>query len=614
MAYERLDKTYKDGQVWDEKAIARIDDGIESKQDIIKHSFTSLISFENGSVSSTGGESNRVDRCRSDYVSLDGFISASVDSSYKFWVAFYDSDKNFTELDIVTNRSSITIEEIRSNFSSSNAYIRFLVFSSSSLSADVFPGSVKKSFSLHINVLDNTVNLTEHVTSIDNKLKKHDAIIGSKLTEDKTDITFYQGGWNGSTGELNTATTRIHTDLIDAHSVTHVSCNAGYAIWFMTFDETSTKVRLDTGVGYAGYQDLEFLASSNEKYVRFAVIKGSGSVSITPTAVTGFTLTVDNFQANINKAIEEAANTGVLSSSSRIGTLGLPEYMLGTGTFSDATWVGDKYVGFSSTPSDDLETTNVGRIIVYSFDNELSDGPSSNKTFYHKFGHCNTVDYSPVNDCLIMGNGSGDYTLEGKIFIIPNFSELIEQSAGTTFTLDSIGAIIIDCTGLGLGTKFNVMWGEINGTKHNIAYLVTARLGATTSSPDGGDNGTIRRLLLGVGSTALEYGTVNSEATETEFNGTFKILDTYTQEGTMYDQCNQGSCFYRGEIYSAVGHDGIWLWKMKLGNGKITYDEWKQYTYNDDGSIASTNSTSCCIRDGYLYFGAANVGVMAFKL
>lgn len=45
MAYERLDKTYTDGQIWDEKAVSRIDDAIESLDkvlnvrqfDIIKH-------------------------------------------------------------------------------------------------------------------------------------------------------------------------------------------------------------------------------------------------------------------------------------------------------------------------------------------------------------------------------------------------------------------------------------------------------------------------------------------------------------------------------------------------------------------------------------------------
>ena len=326
-------------------------------------------------------------------------------------------------------------------------------------------------------------------------------------------------------------------------------------------------------------------------------------------------------ERNINEKVDEAIKDAVKGiGGSRKGAVGLPEYILDVDGFtSDATWVGDKYVAVTATASDDLETTAPARLLVYDFSNGANKPRVKKTEFFHKWGHCNTIDYSSRNDCLIMGNGSGSYTLEGKIFIIPNFSALIAGgstigSESNPFTLENTNAIVIDCTGYGLGTKFNVMWGEINGTKHNIAYLITARMGASTSAIDAGDNGTIRRLLLGVGSTALEYGQFNEAAAPGEFNGTFEILDTYTQGGTAYPECNQGSCFYQGSIYAAIGHDGIWLWKMHMGDGNIFYDEWKQYFYNDDGSAMIACASSCCVKDGYLYLGGDIVGVMAFRL
>lgn len=621
MAYERLDKTYKDGAIWDGAAVTRIDDAIESKQDVMYDEMQGLVAFEEGTLSlvnsTTIQETSRTDRTRSEYVDLSTFTSATISGVYKFWIVLYDSDKNYLSIDITTHRSSITIEEIK-EISENSAYIRFIGFNGSSLSSNVNPVEIQSSFSVYVNVLNNVPNIMETVNDTNREVLSLKSIVTSKLFGEQTDIPFYQGGWNGSTGELNTSTSRIHTDLFNTSSVASASCDSGYAIWYMTFDATYNVVQNNTGTSYKGYTNIDFTFASNEKYVRFVVINGkNNSTAITPTEDTGFTLLVDTLQEVITEEVVKA--TDGLSSNRHIGALGVPDYQLLTSQFSDGTWVGDEYLGFSSTSSDDLETTDPSTIWVYRFANGLDKGYTSSTRYYHKFGHCNTVDYSPINDCLIMGNGSGSYTLEGKIFIFPNFSSIItsdaHQTADDPLTLENTNAIVIDCTGYGLGTKFNVMWGEVNGAnKHNIAYLATARLGASTSAPDGGDNGTIRKLLLGLGSTALTYGTLIEGTADGEFNGTFNILDTFTQEGTAYAQCNQGSCFYRGEIYSAVGHDGLWMWKMRLDNGKISYDEWKQYAYDDTGSILNTNVTSCSIHNGYLYIGALNMGTMAFRL
>ena len=612
MTYERLD--LKTGDELNEAVFKRIDDAFEDLASEVNERQKTVfgyysIEFEQGSIGSSGTESTRSDRIKSaNYYSIANFTNARITSSnFAFWLAFYDDEKVFSSIKTPTKGyTTITRDEIVSLSGLESGYVRFIVFQ---VNDSTLTPEDKTGFGIYGSIFDN----------IEGTLKtaeNNNTLLKNLMYGESSDFTFEQGSVSG-TGAETDSTKRIRTDFLGSSTVIGARVNTGYKIWYYTFSEAKTFVRADTGSGYDGYQSITFSFTTAERYVRIVVAPTSSNATITPDANTGFTMTVNTFNEKIDAAIKEATQS---IGGSRKGTLGLPEYFLDVDSaMSDATWVGDKYVGIGSTASDDLDTTTAGQMRVYSYDNGIDQPRTSRTIFYHKWGHCNTVDYSPMNDALIMGNGSGSYNLEGKIFIIPNFSELIVDNStignsSNPFTLENTNAIVIDCTGYDLGTKFNVMWGEVNGKKHNIAYLVTAKMGSSTSAIDGGDNGTIRRLLLGLGSTALEYGTINESAADGEFNGTFQILDTYTQGGTSYDQCNQGSCFYRGSIFSAVGHDGIWLWKMNLGNEKISYDEWKQYTYNDDGSVASTNASSCCIKDGYLYFGATYVGVMAFRL
>ena len=285
---------------------------------------------------------------------------------------------------------------------------------------------------------------------------------------------------------------------------------------------------------------------------------------------------------------------------------------------SDYTVVGDMFLSFSSG-DDELAANGQIRVVTYGdgFDRPKTDIA----TMYHRLGHCNTVDYNEENDCLILGNGSGSYSLAGKIYIIPRFRSLIESgefySPDTPLTLDNSNAIVIDCSSYGLGSKFNVIWGERNLTKNNIAYLITAKYGTKTPQTDGGDNGTIRRLLLGTGTNQLPYGSF-TPAGDDEFNGTFAILDVYTQPGTTYENANQGSCYFNGRIYACIGHDSEWVWVMDLDSHthRIWYDEYKQRSFNDDGTVmgdTQANTTGICYHDGYFFIGMRGIGIVAIK-
>ena len=200
----------------------------------------------------------------------------------------------------------------------------------------------------------------------------------------------------------------------------------------MTYDSGMSVVRVDTGNNYQGHTDIQFTAKSNEKYIRFVMTNNSTSAAITPDFNSGFTLIVDSFDATVNATVKEL--TKDLSQNRKVGTVGVPEFVI-HGPFSDMTWVNDTFVGFSGTATDDLDTTEPSTCKIYTYGNGFGKDKeiTSSNTFYHKFGHCNTVDYSAINDCLIMGNGSGAYNLPGKIFIFPNFSTLIQDTSRGTF-------------------------------------------------------------------------------------------------------------------------------------------------------------------------------------
>ncbi len=291
-------------------------------------------------------------------------------------------------------------------------------------------------------------------------------------------------------------------------------------------------------------------------------------------------------------------------------------WLLDSTTYSDQTWVGNRFLGFVGS-SDDL-STSAGYIDIHEFANGIyvngeRQARTSLSRLYHYWGHCNTVDYNISNDCLILGNGSGDYRLPGKIIIIPRFSNVINVCASDTnpVSLYDVNALVIDCADYDLGSKFNLVWGDDNDKNYNIAYLISANIDGSVRA-NGGDLETIRKIVLKKGTDKGEYGQIVNN--KTPFNGTFNIVETYHQKTDGYVNCDQGTCYYNGEIIAAIGHDGAWYWRMRLGDGRIYRKDYKQHSYHDTGLSNYGNASGVCVKDGYLYMGRSGLGIMMIKL
>ncbi|MCM1368568.1 MAG: hypothetical protein NC184_07155 [Roseburia sp.] len=259
------------------------------------------------------------------------------------------------------------------------------------------------------------------------------------------------------------------------------------------------------------------------------------------------------------------------------------------GDMSDHTFVGDELWVFFVSNEEHTEYSDIHR---YKVDIPNNDYEYIGK-ISHNLGHCNTVDYCRENDTLILGNGGNiNYDLQGQIYIINNVSELKERN---DITFNDVAKIIDldDPWGGEFGWQVNVCWGESNQGDHNIIYVISNR-----------DNVKyIRKILLGVGQNQLQYGKFAAVG-DKEFNGTFKILSEYHQDySTLY--CNQGTQYYGGKLYEALGHDGVLIAvDSLLESGDVKTEYLKTYYYREDGEISpSTFSEGIAIKDGYLFAG-----------
>lgn len=251
---------------------------------------------------------------------------------------------------------------------------------------------------------------------------------------------------------------------------------------------------------------------------------------------------------------------------------------------------------------------NAVELSIRAFGNGYNQTPTYNKTYSHKFTHCNTVDYNRDNDCLIFGDGGGTDIGTGKFYVIPNASSIfLNAEDNHEFTFDNTTHIEYDCDS-SFGGKLQAVWGEKNGYTHDIIYVIT------------NNNQDVRRILLGRGSNELENGVYNSQAGANEFNGTYKVLTSYHQDSIS--MVNQGTQFYKGMIICGVGYApaGISVLCMKLNNtnNSIDCEYYSQQIYDGTGSALSRSTNGICFDSQgnlvlgllLLYQGASNRGIV----
>lgn len=274
----------------------------------------------------------------------------------------------------------------------------------------------------------------------------------------------------------------------------------------------------------------------------------------------------------------------------------------GLAAWEDFIIVGNRILGFERSDLTGGETyeNDIGNLYVYGLDGTLY------RTLRHNFGHCNTVDYNPITDTLILGSGSGYRNLDEWVYIIKNVKHWLNLESGTLLDLENnniqgsqITKIFV---GRDFGDKVNVVWGEDNFNQYNICHVI---------SNDGQD---FRKLLLGQGNNQLENGQFISGRSSDEFNGTYKILSHWTIDKS---DVIQGGCFNpsNGCIYLGMGHDGLWIDKIRINDdGVEIVDRLHQKYYQPNGEPTEYDAMAgVFIKDDVLYARVRSGGVSAIN-
>ena len=250
---------------------------------------------------------------------------------------------------------------------------------------------------------------------------------------------------------------------------------------------------------------------------------------------------------------------------------------------------GGSYISSESLVGDELwifpvsndEGTNYIKATRYKLDFENNTATEVG-SFNHNWGHVNSSAYNPWRDAIICGNGSGSYTLMGQIFIFENassFKDRVEVNRSEAITIDIQE----------WGYKANVIWGDSNMGRGDICYVIT------------NDAQNIRKLQLGMGSNDLGSGTMLSDKTDYQFNGTYQVLGAWNLPKM---DVVQGSNYENGALYIGLGHDTAWYTKNYLNDdGSVYYTTYKERFYNADGTQLKCNMQGITVTDKYVIIG-----------
>ena len=184
------------------------------------------------------------------------------------------------------------------------------------------------------------------------------------------------------------------------------------------------------------------------------------------------------------------------------------------------------------------------------------------------FGHLNTFDYNPANDCLIFGNGANDFSTEGNWFaVVKNPMGLVTSEYSATATL-AANAIVYN---VDIGFKVQAVWGDSNLGLNNIVYLLS------------NNAKTAMKVLLNVDDNG-------------EFNGQFTVLDTHTSE-TAYPV--GGAKFWGDTLYFGYSDTGYKIAKMSMSDYSVSVT--KRQLYDANGTEISGTVQGLHIDDKYVW-------------
>ena len=522
------------------------------------------LTFVQGGINATtGADLSRSTRIRTTFIS-DAIKLIKIGSGLKITVNLYD--KTTGDWVGVWNGSEATTE------------VHYFT------NASFYPENLLNIYNIKIvgaNTVDNTdidpsagSNIVFYTSRIDENEDNIEELAGNIIQP--FNANFVQGGVDASTGSETVRQDRCRATTF-SKDITSIQSINSYSFMLIAYDENMEYVgyyNMQTNVfekvAHAYYNttlDATIVPNYGKYYLRVIAGKPVAETSLNPQQATDNVLVQYNSFKSIRTDVDNLIKDYVtsikdLSSCVIDGSANIPQ---NTNTGCCVVKHEESYELWCFTTSDDTNTDNYGNCNKYSIDPETG-ALTYITSIQHNLGHVNSVSYCEETDTLICGNGSGDYELESKIYIL--------EGAYAKETLLRSECITIDVNSLGF--KANAVWGDANFGAYDIVYLLTN---------DGHD---IYKLQLGKTTHELIYGTLISDATG--FNGTYNIIGHWSW-GTSkrdYDVVVQGATFCNDRLVWGYGHN---VGRIALKTAKLYRDGTMEavginYTsYDADGNI-----------------------------
>lgn len=246
------------------------------------------------------------------------------------------------------------------------------------------------------------------------------------------------------------------------------------------------------------------------------------------------------------------------------------------------------------------ENTNIAYIERKDLDNNYE----RLTPYKHNLGHAASADYSLNYDVLMVANG-GDRPRAPRLDLILNTSQLIGSSIEQIIDFNDKKRVLT----IKLHTDKKQIGGSGSdciacfGEDKNMVYILTA--GNTWLTPQ-----RIFKGILGTGDNdfsdksankddATAWGTFISGKGENEFNGTLKILSSYT--GDILDTY-QGCCFKDGYLWLSMGMETPRVAKIKcyFPDFYRVEDMIDFQMHNPDGTLVEYEPEGICFNNEYL--------------
>lgn len=258
-------------------------------------------------------------------------------------------------------------------------------------------------------------------------------------------------------------------------------CSTDTSIYAISFYKDNELAEFVSGIVF--YKDGE------HTFENISIPEEAKFIAISNRFITSLDFELDVMLKNVAEYIQNKTNKEDRSSR------GLKRIYKNVRNHNDFTFVGDE-LWMAELPYDGTEKCTIIRHIM----NDNGDIFPFAQITASDWGHINSIDYNPQNDCLIFGNGANAETTEGNFFAIVKNPLSIHNSASL-----AANALVIN---VDVGFKVQATWGDENLGENNVVILMSN--GAKT----------ITKLLL-------------DKDDNGEFTGTYKILKQVSLEDKL---------------------------------------------------------------------------------